>query len=446
MQPYQLNYGRALMGDSLGFHILFALFGVGIPLLMCLFELAAILRKDSAYYTMVKRWSFVQATLFVVGAVSGIIISNQFVVLWPTFMALAGRVIGLPFFMESFAFFVEAIFLGIYLYSWDRLTRWQHWLTSLPVVLASAASAFFITSANAWMNSPAGFTYESGAAGNINPIAAMFNHATLTETTHSIFAYYLTTALVFCGAYAVFLLREKTGSEALRAYYRKAIVALAAIGFVFALGVASTGDKSGTYVAQYEPIKFAAMENVAQSTAGASLDLYGVHFPQPHGLLSYLANRDGSSVVLGLGAFSPALWPPLWIHGLFDTMVLIGIAITILPGMFLLLSSSARTRKFAYSRTALWLLVACGILAVAGVELGWMVTEIGRQPYAIKGIMTTAQAFTTSGHVIEFGYIFPSLYVVLFIATPWVLVRHFKKNKLNLDAAYFEAENQRVKP
>jgi cytochrome d ubiquinol oxidase subunit I len=225
-----------------------------------------------------------------------------------------------------------------------------------------------------------------------------------------------------------------------RRYHRKAIAILAAASFVFALAVVATGDSSGQYVARYEPIKFAAMENVAHTTAGADLSFFGVDLPQPHGLLSWLADRDSGAVVRGLDAFDPSQWPPLWIHGLFDSMALIGVLVTLVPTLFLLLLASRRTRRIAYSRAVLWSLFACGILAAGAVELGWMLTEIGRQPYAIRGIMTSAQAFTTSQHVIEFGYIFPSMYIVLFIVTPCVLVRHFRKNKLDLSVDHFAGE------
>ena len=456
-----LSAGRVFMGDSLGFHILFALFGVGIPLLISLAELIGIMRKDSDFYIMARLWSFAMGTLFVVGAVSGLIISNQLSMLWPNFMALAGRVIGLPFYMEAFAFFIEAIFLGIYLYSWDRFkNKYMHWLCSLPIVIGSLASAFFITTANAWMNSPAGFTYVNGVVSNINPIAAMFNHATYTETTHSIVSYYLTTALVFAGLYAWSmgfhkhrtkrLLKKKNivPDEAehakLRTYRKKALAYTMCVGTVFALLMTITGDASARYVATNEPLKFAAAEMAEHTQAGAPMEIggiidhgkleYSIKIPK---LLSFLSFGKTTAVVKGLDAFDPSTWPPLWIHAMFDLMVLFGMYIAFVATMFFVLLIWKRKRKYAFSHIMLSLIVLSGPASFLAMEFGWIVTEVGRQPYVIAGIMTVSQAFTTSATVLEFGSIFPSLYTILLVVTPWILTRHYNRNKLNLDTNYF---------
>ena len=434
----EISYGRTLMGDSLGFHILFALFGVGIPLIISLAELIGIWRKDNDFYTMAKRWSFIMGTLFVVGAISGTIISTQLSILWPAFMALAGKVIGLPFFMEAFAFFIEAIFLGIYLYSWDKFkNKYIHWLTSLPIVIGSVASAFFITTANAWMNSPAGFTYQNGVASNIDPIKAMFNAATPTETSHSIFSYYLTTALVFAAGYAWFLLRNKKPQFV--PYYKKALTLLMALALFFALGIGLTGDSSGKYLAQHEPLKLAAAESLYNTQANAPLKIGGINTKDDNdyaimvpGLLSFLAYGSTSAVVKGLNSFNPNLWPPLWIHYMFDFMVLCGTIITLAAVLFCLLYAIRKLRRRAFSKSLLWLIIISAPLAAFAVEFGWILTEVGRQPYAIAGIMTTNQAFTTAPNVAEFGFIFPSIYMVLLVLTPLILKWHYKKHQLEI--------------
>jgi len=427
------------MGDSLGFHIIFALLGVGIPFLVSLAELLGILKKDSLYTMMAKRWSYVMSVLFVIGAISGTIISVQLSTLWPTYMAFAGKVIGLPFFLESFAFFIEAIFLGIYLYSWNKFSNpWIHWVCSLPLVIGSSASAFFITSANAFMNSPVGFTYKNGVASNIDPIHAMFNPAAPTETSHSIVSYYLTTCLFFAGMYCWFLWRgRKNLSSALKKYHEKAITLLIALSFIFALLIGLTGDSSAKYLATGEPLKLAASEGLFHSMKNAPLQIGGIVTKQGivnavsvPGLLSFLAFGSSKSVVKGLDFFNPVLWPPLWIHYMFDLMVCIGIAITVVPFVFLMLIKYKR--KLAFSRPMLFGIFICGILSFFAVEFGWILTEVGRQPYAIKGIMTTQEAFTTSKSVMAFGYIFPTLYLGLFAITIWVLHHHYKKDTLEL--------------
>ncbi len=462
--------GRVFMGDSLGFHILFALFGVGIPLLISLAELIGIMRKDSDYYTMAKRWSFAMGTLFVVGGISGLIISNQMSLLWPTFMTFAGKVIGAPFYMEGFAFFIEAIFLGIYLYSWDRFkNKYTHWLCSLPIVLGSLASSFFITTANAWMNSPAGFTYTNGVISNIDPIKAMFNPATYTETTHSIVSYYLTTALVFGSIYAWGMIFHRhrmkklslkgitipSDSEhaRLREYRKKALVFVMTIAAVFTVLMMITGDQSARYVAYHEPLKLASAELLLHTEKGAPIILggipvyhndgdndiddvaYGVKIPK---LLSMLSFGSTDAVVKGLDAFDPATWPPLWIHSMFDLMVGFGIFIGF--AVFVFFFTYYWKRHHAFSLFTLFLIALAGPASFLAMEFGWIVTEVGRQPYVIAGIMTANQAFTTSSEVLKFGSIFPSLYTILLVVTPWVLIHHYKKTPLDLTEDHFASQ------
>lgn len=189
MTPDTLTAARALMGDTLGFHIIFALFGVGLPLLISAFEFIGLYFDDRDFTRTARRLSFAMATLFVVGAISGTIVSFQLNLLWPHFMAFASSIIGLPFVLEGFAFLVEAVFLGIYLYSWDKLSPWVHWLCSIPLWVGSGASAFLITTVNGWMNTPAGFTLNpDGTVTNINPWAAMWNPAAPHEILHSMLA------------------------------------------------------------------------------------------------------------------------------------------------------------------------------------------------------------------------------------------------------------------
>jgi cytochrome d ubiquinol oxidase subunit I len=465
-----LGAGRVFMGDSLGFHILFALFGVGIPLLISLAELIGIVRKDSDYYTMAKRWSFAMGTLFVVGGISGLIISNQMSLLWPTFMTFAGKVIGAPFYMEGFAFFIEAIFLGIYLYSWDKFkNKYTHWLCSIPVVLGSVASAFFITTANAWMNSPAGFTYANGVISNVNPLKAMFNPATYTETSHSIVAYYLTTALVFGSIYAWGMifhrhrmkkLAEKgitipTDAEhaKLHAYRKKVLVFVMTIAAVFTVLMMITGDQSARYLAYHEPLKLASAELLLHTESEAPIVIggiaiphndndndaddirYGIKIPE---LLSILSFGSTDAVVKGLDAFDPNTWPPLWIHSMFDLMVGFGMFIGFTVAVFFI--TYFWKRRHAFSKLTLFLIALAGPASFLAMEFGWIVTEVGRQPYVIAGIMTASQAFTTSPEVIKFGSIFPSLYTVLLIVTPWVLIHHYKKTPLVLGEDHFAAD------
>jgi cytochrome d ubiquinol oxidase subunit I len=435
-----LTQGRILMADSLGFHIIFALLGVGLPLLVCLAELIGLARRDPDFTAMAKRWAFGMSTLFVVGAISGTVVAFELAILWPTFMAFAGKIIGLPIFMETFAFFLEAIFLGIYLFTWDRLGPMAHWLCSLPIVIGGAASAFFITTVNAFMNSPAGFTLVNGVATNIHPFSAMFNPATPTETTHSIFSYYLTTVLLLAGLYAFKILRSKKNdevnknesnkknSDAGASYRKKAVAFTLILACVFSILVGVTGDSSGKFLARYEPLKLATAEGLQTTESHAPLVVFGVRIPD---MLSFLAFGSVNANVKGLDAFSPDLWPPSWIHQMFDIMAVSGIILVIVP--FLFLALWLWRRRLAFSKAMLWAIVPSGLLALVAVECGWILTEVGRQPYIITGIMTTEQAFTTSAGVADLAVIFPILYLALFIITAFILVKHYRRPRSEIN-------------
>lgn len=438
----ELAGGRALMGDSLGFHIIFALLGVGLPLLVSLFEFLGIVRKDSALYATARRWTFAMGALAVVGVISGTIISFQMNLLWPTFMEFMGQANGLPFFLEGYAFLIEAVFLAVYVFSWDRFGKWMHWLCSLPIVLGSVATAFFITTANAFMNNPQGFTYEGGVLNNLDPWKAMFNPATFSETTHSITSYYLTTAFALAAIYAFLLLKKHVRENtALSAHYRKVLGILLVVGFVFGLLIGATGDHSAKYIAEEEPIKFAAAEAHFETQGNAPLKVGGLliagqwqYVIEIPGMLSLLAFGDPNAVVKGLNEFDPTLWPPLYIHYFFDLMVGIGFFLIAVPVLYFFVRRW--TRLGALSSFVLWLIVLAGPLAFFAVEFGWMLTEIGRQPWVIRGIMKTAEAFTTNSGVLKYAFIFPTLYVVLFVVIYKVLRRHYKE-PMDLTKQYF---------
>src|SRR5258708_4267268 len=209
---------RAQMGTSLAFHIVFSVLGVGLPLLLCIAEGLALYRKDTTWMMLARRWTRAAVILFVIGAVSGTIISFELGLLWPTYIKYAGAVVGLPFMLEGFAFFLEAIFFGLYLYGWDRLSPRTHWLCSFPIWISGLASAWFIVSANSWMNTPAGFIFKNGQVTNINPLQAMFNPATPYETIHMMLSRYVATGFGVAAVYAFSMLRGKR-----TAYHWKAL-------------------------------------------------------------------------------------------------------------------------------------------------------------------------------------------------------------------------------
>ncbi len=193
---------RSLMGLSLAFHICFTAIGIGLPFLLFLAEGIALRTGNDTYREMARNWTRVAAVLFAIGAVSGTILSFEFGLLWSPFMEQWGEVFGFPFALEGFAFFTEAIFLGIYMFGWNKLSRRAHWLVTIPIMVSSAASALFVISANAWMNQPDGFDLVDGKITNVHLLDAMFNAAMPYEVFHGTMASYVATGFAFAGFYA----------------------------------------------------------------------------------------------------------------------------------------------------------------------------------------------------------------------------------------------------
>lgn len=418
---------RAQMGTSLAFHIIFASLGIGLPLLICIAEGLALWRKDTAWMTLTRRWTKAFALLFAIGAVSGTILSFEIGLLWPTYTKFSGSIIGLPFALEGFAFFIEAIFLGLYLYGWERLSPRAHWLCSFPLWISGAASAWFIVSANSWMNTPTGFQITHGQVTGINPLLAIFNPSTPYETTHMLLAAYVATGFGVATVYAIALLRGKRG-----AYYRKGLQLGMAMGAIAIPLQIFVGDLSARSLVTTQPAKLAAMEGVFHTGKGVPIKVGGIvdvktgqvlyAFEIPDGL-SILGKGDPNATITGLDAYAPQDRPdPTFVHPSFDGMVGSGFFTLFIGGLFWLL---AWRRKWAVPehRLLLWGIVLSGPLSFIAIELGWMVTELGRQPWVIYGILRTQDAVTTApGLAISF-LVFSVVYVVLAITLTVLLLR-----------------------
>lgn len=418
-----LTAGRGQMGTSLSFHLFFAVLGVGLPLMMLIAEGMHLHTGDPVWRALARRWSKVFAILFAVGAASGTIISFELGLLWPRFMAFAGGIIGLPFSLEGAAFFLEAVFVGIYLYGWDRLPPRLHWLSGFPIALASAASAFFIVTANAWMNVPRGFQIVDGRVTHVNVLAAMFNPAWATETTHMVLGAYLATTFGVAAVYAVGMLRGRRDS-----YHRKAItvsLSLAAIIAPLQLGV---GDLLGRTVAQHQPATLAAIEGVTHTESGAGLNLGGIELPghattvlnvKVPNLLSLLAYDRPNAPVRGLDTFPKADRTPLaWATRLaFIGMVGIGTGLVLLSIWYWL--RRRRNGPGPEDRLTLMALAGAGPLAFLANELGWLVSEFGRQPWVVYGVFRTSNAITTASGLGATFTGFTLLYIGLSAVTVW---------------------------
>jgi cytochrome d ubiquinol oxidase subunit I len=421
------------MGTSLGFHIVFAVLGVGMPLLMSVAEGLALWRHDEAWMVLARRWSKAFGILFAVGAVSGTVLSFELGLLWPRFMAFSGGIFGLPFTAEGFAFFIEAIFLGLYLYGWDRLSPIRHWLTSIPIALSGAASALFVVMANAWMNSPAGFTL--GAGGQllqVDPLAAALNPSTATEDPHMLVSAYVVTGFLVAAVYAAGILRGRDD-----VFHRRGLAAGMAMGAVAVILAGITGDTSARFVYGNQPAKFAAMEGLYRTQRGAPITLLGIPSDAEHRVLygiqipyalSLLAAFDPNAEVRGLDTFPAADRPnPVMVHLSFDSMVGFGTLIGLLAALFWVMA--IRRRSIPVSRRLLIGLVAAGPAAVIVMEAGWFVTEFGRQPWIVYGIMRTSQAATTAPALGLTFAIFIAIYLALAITTGRLLLLLAARNR-----------------
>ncbi len=414
----QLLAARAQMGTSLAFHIIFSVLGVGLPLLLCIAEGLGLWKKDGTWLALSRQWTKAFAILFAIGAVSGAIIEFELSLLWPTFTKYSGAIIGLPFALEGFAFFIEAIFLGVYLYGAKRLSPFAHWLTSLPIVVSGLASAWFITSANSWMNSPAGFQIVHGRVVGINPLQAILNPSTPYETTHMILACYVATGFGVAAVYAVAMLRGKRD-----AYHRKALLLGMALGFAAIPFQIVSGDLNARFLENAQPPKYAALEGVLQSGNGKPLYIGGLVDPQtgqvyyaieiPHGE-SLLAHFDLNSYTRGLDSFPADQRPPdpTFVHLSFDGMVGSGFFLLFVGLAFWLLYFK-RKRSVPEKKWLLWGAVLAGPAAFLALELGWMVTEAGRQPWVIYGILRTEDAVNPAQWMNVSFLVFSCVYLLL---------------------------------
>lgn len=434
-------YSRVLTELTLSFHIIYATIGVGVPLMIMIAQWVGNKKNDEHYILLARRWARGFVITVAVGVVTGTAIGMQLSLLWPNFMQLAGNVIALPLFMETFAFFFEAIFLGIYLYTWDRFeNQKKHLLLLIPVAIGASASAVFITIVNAFMNAPQGFDVVNGELVNISPLVAMFNPAMPTKVAHVVVTAYMTAAFVLAAIAAFRLLK---GSN--HVYHKKALFLTMKVGLVFSIAAAVIGDFSGKYLAEYQPEKLAAAEWHFETEENAPLILYGVlddgevkYAIKIPFALSILAHFNPTAEVIGLDQFPEDEIPPLYIHYLFDIMVTIGVWMTLLSAAYWL--GTQMKWKIVESRLFRWLIVLGGPLTMLAIEAGWWLAEVGRQPWILRGLMRVEDAATTSGHVDTMLILFSLLYLVLGIGSVVVLTRMFRRNPVEKELADRHAE------
>jgi cytochrome d ubiquinol oxidase subunit I len=412
------------MAFTLGFHIILASIGVAFPAMMLIANYRGLRHRDPVALELAQRWSKVAAVLFAVGAVTGTVLSFEFGLLWPEFTGRFGRVFGTAFAIEGIFFFTEAIFIAIYIYGWKRLSGWAHFWTGVPVVIAGLGGAFSVVAVNSWMNQPDGFKIAAnGQITDVAPLDAIFNRATAYEVPHMILAAYLVTGFLIASVYAVGMLRGRRD----RHHRLGLLIPLTVAAIVTPIQFA-VGDTAARAIADDQPIKFAAMECVQHTDTHVTEFIYGrctsdgvkggIGIP---GFDSFLVGFSTDTKVTGLDTVPPSDRPPAntMLHWAFDTMV--GIC-TLLIGLGLWLGWAWWRKRDIPSTT--WFLRAValsGVAAIVALECGWIVTEVGRQPWIVHDVMRTKDAVTgASGVWITFSAVL-ALYTALGIATVVIL-------------------------
>jgi cytochrome d ubiquinol oxidase subunit I len=423
-----LFQARQMQALSLAVHIPLVCFGIAFPAMVLFAEWRYLRTGDPLFRTLARRWSKVMLALFAVGVVTGTILSFELGLLWPEFMARFGNVFGLGFTLEGFSFFVEAIFIGIYVYGWDRLPPRLHFLSGVPVAVAGVAGSLFVISVNGWMNHPGGFALRDGAAVEADPWSALFGNSYFWhEFVHMYFAGFIVAGFIVAATYAWGFLRGRWGR-----YERTALtIALSAAAIAAPLQVV-IGDWAAREVATAQPTKLAALEGLGQTTSGASEHLlgwynghevvYGIEIPR---LLSLLAFHDLDATVEGLDAVPLEDQPPVnVVRFAFQTMVGIGTLLALLGAVYLYVR--LRRKRLPRSRWFYRAAVAAGPLSVVALIAGWITTEVGRQPWVVYGVMRTEDAVTgASGIPVGYGALV-LVYLGLAVGV-WWLLRRFRQ-------------------
>jgi cytochrome bd ubiquinol oxidase subunit I len=422
---------RVQMGNSLAFHIVFVVLAIGMPLLLCIAEGLGLWHKDPDWMLMARRWSKAVLLIFIVGAVSGTVISFELGLLWPTYINYTGAIVGPLFALEGIFFFVEAIFIGIYLYGWDRLSPRAHWICSFPIWISGIFAAFIIVTVNSWMNTPAGFEIHNGKLTGINTWAAIFNPSQPYEIMHMILAAFVGIGFGVATVYAIAILRGKH-----QAYYRKAMLLGLTVGLVSIPLQMFAGDAIARSLETQQPIKLASMEAVYTTSTNVPLHLMGIpNVPQEGWFTQGLVIPDGLSLlvgfspntqVIGLNA-EPAKYEPtaaeiVIIHLAFDLMVLFGTFMLLVALVFWILFIARRGRMPEYG-WLLWGIILCGPMAFLAVIFGWVVTEVGRQPWVIYNYLLTSAAVTPAPYMNITFTIFTLIYIVMALILVVLLLR-----------------------
>jgi cytochrome d ubiquinol oxidase subunit I len=416
---------RMQMALSLGWHIVFSCFGIAFPLITVFTEWLGHRRGDAALTALAHTWAKAMGVLFAAGAVSGTLLSFEMGILWPGLIERFGEVFGFPFVLEGFAFFIEAIFVGVYLFGWNRLSPRAHMLSALPMIVSGMAGALFVVAANAWMNNPTGFRLGTdGRVIDAHPWAAMFGPSTWPQVVHMLLAAHMVTGFTVASVYAVGMLRGRRDRR-----HRMGLLIPLTVAAVLTPVQIGVGDWIANTVADNQPAKLAAMEALYRTTAGAPLSVGGLYYDDdlhygleiPNGL-SLLIHHDPDGVVPGLEEFPADERPPVnVVHLAYDAMVGIGSALLLLAAVFGW--NWWRRRRIPGTRWFLRAVAVSGGAAIVAMEAGWTTTEVGRQPWIVYGLMRTADAVSPAPGLFLGFYAVVVIYLLLTALTVFVLRR-----------------------
>jgi cytochrome d ubiquinol oxidase subunit I len=425
VSQHYLDQARQMQALSFTVHIPLVCFGIAFPAMVLFAEWLYLRTGDDLYRTLARRWTRVMVALFAVGVITGTILSFEMGLLWPNFTATFGSVFGLGFAVEGFSFFLEAIFIGIYVYGWDRLSARWHFASGFPILIAGMTGSLMVISVNGWMQHPSGFAMRAGHAVDVHPVDALFgNWFFWHELVHMYLAGYIVTGFLVAGAYAFARLRGRWGR-----YERTALAIPLTIAALASPAQVLVGDWAARSVAVAQPTKLAALEGVPTTTRGAPEHLLGWYSDGrvKHGLripklLSLLAYHDPNARVQGLDAVPPDRRPPVnVVRVAFQLMVGIGTLLALLGVVFL--AVRIRRRRLPESRWFYRALTLAGPLSVVALIAGWVTTEVGRQPWVVYEVMLTRQAVTGASGI-PVGYAtLVTVYLFLAAAVVWVLRR-----------------------
>ena len=435
---------RSQMAMSLAFHIVFSCVGMVMPFMMAIAHYKYLTTKKEIYKGLTKAWSKGVAILFATGAVSGTMLSFELGLLFPKFMEHAGPIFGMPFSLEGTAFFIEAIALGFFLYGWDKFNKWFHWICGVIVGISGLASGILVVAANAWMNSPSGFDFVNGEYLNIDPVKAMFNDAWFSQALHMTIAAFCATGFAVAGLHAYLILKGKNVN-----FHREAFKISSVLAITAAMLAPLSGDISAKDVAKRQPIKLAAMEAHFKTEESASFVLGGIvdeskeeikYAIKVPGVLSFLVHSDFKTPVKGLEEFPKDEWPPVAVvHYAFQIMItfgmlMMGIAVIYLIAQFF--KKDWRTKRWYYK-----LFMIATPFGYIALEAGWTVTEVGRQPWIIYGIMRTVDSITPMPGIQYSFYIFTFVFITLSIILVFLMNR-----QIQMVAKLYDPEDPNYKP